>query len=300
MAQVQILLSTWNGEAWLAELLASLNRQSFADWELLVRDDGSQDQTIKIVLEWQRNYPYHLAKFITDGEHLGSTQSFSRLVEQSNAPYLMFCDQDDIWFPEKIEFSLAALQKLENELGFCTPLLVHTDLAVVDENKQLAAISFWGLRGFDVHQRKQAYLLTNVISGCASLFNRAAAEKAFPVPEQAMQHDRWLGLVCAWFGRIYALPQPLLFYRQHGNNQIGAELPAIPSTEISVRVNAWSRQADAFLERYGDDLPRAEYRVVAALAGLQYLKGWERRRHILQHRLFKQGILANIALLLFA
>ncbi|WP_298607987.1 glycosyltransferase family 2 protein [uncultured Thiothrix sp.] len=300
MAQVQILLSTWNGEAWLAELLASLNRQSFADWELLVRDDGSQDQTNKIILEWQREYPYHLGKFIVDGEHLGSTQSFSRLVEQSTAPYLMFCDQDDIWFPEKIEFSLAALQALETELSIVKPIVVHTDLAVVNEQRALIASSFWDMHAFDQDQSKQAYLLTNVVSGCASIFNRAAADLAFPVPDQAIQHDRWLALVCAWFGRIYALPQPLLFYRQHGNNQIGADLQALPSSEITLRVNAWSRQAEAFLERHGDELSRADYRLVAALAGLQYLKGWERRRQIVQHRLFKQGILANLALLLFA
>ncbi|TXH71453.1 MAG: glycosyltransferase family 2 protein [Thiothrix sp.] len=300
MAQVQILLSTWNGEAWIAELLASLNRQSFADWELLIRDDGSQDQTNKIILEWQRDYPYHLGKFILDGEHLGSAHSFSRLVEHSTAPYLMFCDQDDIWFPEKIEFSLAALQNLEAELGEARPILVHTDLAVVNEQRELTASSFWDLHSFDLEQRKQAYLLTNVASGCASIFNRAAAEWAFPLPRQAIQHDRWLALICAWFGRVYALPQPLLFYRQHGNNQIGADLPSLPASEIAVRVNAWSRQAEAFLERYGDELSRADYRLVAALAGLQYLKGWERRRQIVQHRLFKQGILANLALLLFA
>ena len=300
MAQVQILLSTWNGEAWLAELLTSLTRQSFADWELLIRDDGSQDQTNKIILEWQREYPYHLGKFIIDGEHLGSAQSFSRLVEQSTAPYLMFCDQDDIWFPEKIEFSLAALQNLEAEFGEAKPLLVHTDLAVVNEQRELTASSFWDLHSFDLDQRKQAYLLTNIVSGCASILNRVAAEKTFPVPEQAIQHDRWLALVCAWFGRIYALPQPLLFYRQHGNNQIGADLPALPSSEIAVRVNAWSRQAEAFLERHGDQLSQADYRLVAALASLQYLTGWERRRQIVQHRLFKQGILANLALLLFA
>ena len=300
MAEVQILLSTWNGEAWLAELLTSLNRQSFADWELLVRDDGSQDQTLKIILEWQREYGYHSSKLITDGEHLGSTQSFSRLVEHSTAPYLMFCDQDDVWFPEKIEFSLAALKKLESEYGAHIPALVHTDMAVVDEAKALEAVSFWTLRSFDVEQRKQAYLLTNVVSGCASIFNRAAASKAFPVPEQAIQHDRWLALVCAWFGGIYALPQPLLFYRQHGSNQVGAELQSIPSTEIALRVDAWSQQAEVFLQRYGDELARADYRLVAALAALQYLKGWERRRHIVQHRLFKQGILANVALLLFA
>ena len=300
MAQVQILLSTWNGEAWLPELLASLERQSFADWELLVRDDGSSDQTNKILFEWQRLYPYKVAKIIHDGEHLGSKWSFNRLIEHSDAAYLMFCDQDDIWFPEKIEFSLLALQRLESELSLETPLLVHTDMAVVDAGKNLTAISFWDLRDFDIEQRKQAYLLTNVVSGCASLFNRAAADKAFPLPEAAIEHDRWLALVCAWFGRVHAIQQPLLFYRQHGSNQIGADLQSIPSAEITLRVQAWSRQAEAFLQCYGHELSSADYQLVEALAELQYLKGWGRRRQILQHRLFKQGLLANLAMLLFA
>lgn len=300
MAQVQILLSTWNGERWLGELLASLERQSFADWELLVRDDGSQDQTNKLVLEWQRSHPHQLTQFLTDGQHLGSTASFSRLVELSHAPYLMFCDQDDIWFPEKIEMSMAAIQLLEQAHGYSRPLLVHTDMAVVDADKQLTSVSFWEARGFDVQQRKQAYLLNNVVSGCACLFNRAAADMAFPVPVGAMQHDRWLALVCAWFGFIRPIAQPLMFYRQHGQNEIGAEPREVSAEMVSARVEAWSRQAGAFLQRYGDELGSSDYRLVDALAELQYLKGWERRRHILQHRLFKQGILANLAMLLFA
>lgn len=296
--KVQILLSTWNGERWLPELLRSLERQTVQDWQLLVRDDGSSDQSLRLLLEWQAEHPQHVAGILRDGRHLGSKQSFSRLVEISTAPCLMFCDQDDIWFPEKVELQYTALRRLAGQYGDESPLLVHSDLAVVDEHKELQTASFWEYRHFDVGQRKQAYLLNNVVTGCATAFNRAAAELAFPLPPYAMQHDRWLGLVCAWFGHVQPQPQPLLLYRQHEANLIGAESASLAG--LGERVDAWSRQAEAFLQQFGNRLEAADYRLVEAVAGLRYLHGWKRRQHILHHRLFKPGVLKNIALLLFA
>lgn len=299
MAQMQILLSTWNGASWLEELLESLVQQSVSDWELLIRDDGSKDNTLKLLTEWREQHPHKVAQFEA-GLHIGCTASFSRLVEWSTAPYLMFCDQDDIWFPEKIEWSLAALQNMEVVHGMELPLLVHADMAVVEQDKHLIAPSFWALRDFDLEQGKEAYLLTNVVSGCASLFNRKAAELAFPAPLEAMQHDRWLALVCAWFGKIEPLAQPLLWYRQHGLNALGAKQASWSTHHTVERVNAWSRQAEAFLQSYGAQLTHNDYETVAALANLQYVRGWERRWQIIKHRFFKSGVAANLALMLFA
>ncbi|WMP16374.1 glycosyltransferase family 2 protein [Thiothrix lacustris] len=297
-SRVQILLSTWNGERWLAELLASLEKQTFQDWQLLVRDDGSSDQTLRILLKWQAAHPEKLAGLLLDGNHLGSKFSFSRLVEASTAQCLMFCDQDDVWFPEKVELQYTTLRRMEAQYGEDMPLLVHSDLVVVDEGRSLQAVSFWDYRNFDVMQRKQAYLLNNVVTGCATAFNRAAANMAFPLPLRAMEHDRWLALVCAWFGQIQALPHPLLLYRQHDHNVIGAEPAKLDG--LSARVEAWSQQAEVFLHRFGGRLNVQDYKQVEALAGLRYLQGWRRRQHILHHRLFKQGVLGNLALLLFA
>jgi glycosyltransferase involved in cell wall biosynthesis len=295
---VQILLSTWNGERWLPELLESLRWQTFQDWQLLVRDDGSSDQTLRILLEWQDANPDKVAGILSDGVHLGSTQSFSRLVEFSVAPYLLFCDQDDVWFPEKVELQYIRLRSLQGEYGEETPLLVHSDLAMVDHKRQLLSVSFWEYRGFDVGQARRAYLLDNVVTGCATAFNRAAADLAFPLPVQAMQHDRWLALVCAWFGHVRAIPHPLLLYRQHEGNALGAEPGSLRGLEA--RIQAWSGQAAAFLQRFGGQMTVEDYRQVEALADLSHVHGWERRQHIVRHRLFKQGVWANLALLLFA
>lgn len=297
-ARVQILLSTWNGERWLSALLASLEKQTFQDWQLLIRDDGSTDQTLRILLKWQAAHPDKLAGLLLDGRHLGSKLSFSRLVEASTAPCLMFCDQDDVWFPEKVELQYTALRRLEGRHGEVTPLLVHSDLVVVDEDRAIQAVSFWDYRNFEVEQRKQAYLLNNVVTGCATAFNRAAADWAFPVPLYALEHDRWLALVCAWFGYIQPLPHPLLLYRQHGENAIGAKPATLNG--LSARVDGWSQQAEVFLYRFGERLDAEDFKLVAAVAGLRYLSGWKRRQHILRHRLFKPGVLNNVALLLFA
>lgn len=303
MARVQVLLSTWNGETWLAELLDSLERQTFADWELLVRDDGSADKTVKLLLEWQQRHPDKLVYLDVDGVRLGSTASFSYLVSVSSAPYLMFCDQDDVWFPEKIEVEYNAARKLSEVHGEQLPLLVHTDLALVNENKLLMPGSFWAWRDLDVHQQKQDYLLTNTVTGCATLFNRAAADKAFPVPEGVQYHDRWLGLVCAWFGVVHPVSRASLFYRQHEANVVGAGLTNyqhVSTDSIPERVASWSTQAEIFLKRFGDELTTKDYCLIEALADLRHLRGWERRKHIVRHRLFKRGVVANLALLWFA
>ncbi|PID49962.1 MAG: glycosyl transferase family 2 [Proteobacteria bacterium] len=300
MAQVQVLLSTWNGERWLGELLDSLLQQSFQDWTLLVRDDGSSDQTCQLLVAWQRRWPQKLVLLETAYEHLGSTASFSRLVELSQAPYLMFCDQDDVWFPEKMASLLAEMQRLEQVYGTDLPLLVHADMAVVDEQRRVLNASFWQSRSFNVTQPQHAYLLDNIVSGCAALFNRVAAQMAFPAPPEAIQHDRWLALICAWWGKVGVLAEPLMFYRQHDHNEIGAASVNWCRPALAQRVERWSQQAEAFLRQFAAHLDKADYKKVQALAELRHLHGWQRRRHILRHRLFKQKVMANWVLLLFA
>ena len=298
--QVQILLSTYNGERWLSELLASLLWQTHKHWQLIIRDDGSTDKTWVLLQAWQAQYPQRVKYLISEREHVGTTESFNRLVAASNADYLLFCDQDDVWFPEKVELQLKALLALEAEQGKASAHLVHADLMVVDATKQLLAASFWKARGFNTQQSKQHYLINNVVTGCATIFNRAAADLAFPVPANALQHDRWLALVCAWFGTVQALPYQLLFYRQHSTNQVGARRPF--NFSIAARVKAWSAQAQAFTQRYAQrlDPQQADVQVLQALSRLTELKAWQRRQSIVRHRLYKPSLLENVALLLLA
>jgi len=290
---VQILLSTFNGEAWLNALWDSLLAQHWKNWQLLIRDDGSSDQSWDIIQYWQLNYPKK-AIVLRDNEHVGSKESFNRLVAASTANYLCFCDQDDVWLPEKIQAQMIEMRFQERKQKENTPLLVHSDLLVTDEALNTVHSSFWRFRKFKIRQSKQQCLVQNTVTGCACLFNRSAAELAFPIPPAAMEHDRWLALSVHWFGYIAVLPLALVKYRQHNKNQIGAYQQV---KSISQSVVAWSQQAEVFLLKYADQFNDCERAYLTDFASLHRKNRWQRRKILWKNKIRKQGFLPNIALL---
>jgi glycosyltransferase involved in cell wall biosynthesis len=220
---IDILLATYNGAVYLPAQLDSLLAQTHEDWRVIARDDGSSDQTLSVLEAYSRNHP---GKFLIlhDGGRVGAKASFSRLIAQSSAPYIAFCDQDDVWVPDKLEVLLDALRSEEICVGSRIPLLAHSDLEVVDEKLELMNASFWVYQGIDPSRDGLSRLLVqNVVTGCALLCNRALANAALPIPESAFMHDYWLALMASAIGRIVPVPRALVKYRQHGRNTLGAK-----------------------------------------------------------------------------
>ena len=140
MNKIYILLSTYNGEKYLKEQLDSLFSQSYKDFKLIVRDDGSNDKTLDILKKYD-------IELLPSFGNLGVKKSFEKLLkyasENNEAKYFMFCDQDDVWKSDKIEKTLKKMQELENLYGNNMPLLIHTDLEVVNENLKTINHSMW-------------------------------------------------------------------------------------------------------------------------------------------------------------
>lgn len=291
---IQVLLVTDHAESWLPDLLRSLERQTYPNWQLMVCDQSSGDATVEQLQAWQKNHPQLLKHLILHANKQRVIQSLNELVEASCADYLMLCDQEDIWFPEKIELQFAAMQVLEKEAEETLPLLIHSDLAVIDSDKEILCPSFWEYRGLDIQQRAEAYLLNNPVMSSVTLFNRTAANAVFPIPQQELRAEHWLALICAWFGKVHALPHPTILYRWHEKRS------AKQVAHLAQRLELWSRQANAFLQRFAGRLDEEDLHMLKAVATLSQLKGWQRRKHIVQHRLFKQGVMDNVALLLLA
>ena len=109
---LDILLATYNGEKFLKEQINSLLDQSYKNWKLLIRDDMSTDCTMAILSDYISKYPDKI-KLLKSNKRLGPCQSFNYLLQKSDSDYVMFCDQDDIWLPEKIELSLKKMRSLE-------------------------------------------------------------------------------------------------------------------------------------------------------------------------------------------
>ena len=265
--QVDILLSTYNGARFLDQQIESLLGQTHANFRLLVRDDGSADHTPEILSRYAAQEPRRIELCVDGPRHLGVCGSFARLLEQAKAEYVMLCDQDDCWFADKVAVSLRRMRQCEEEFGTRCPILVHSDLVVADGELRPLEDSFWSYAGLDARQGGTLgrLLLQNVVTGCASIVNRALLEKALPVPPQAIVHDWWLALVATAPGRLEPLPLPTLLYRQHAHNAIGARRFGAArrigwffglwlSGAAGLRVDLTRQQAAALAVRYGGEL----------------------------------------------
>lgn len=221
---IDILLATYNSENFLTQLLDSLLTQSFTDWQLLCRDDGSTDKT-KQIIENYSTKDDRIRLIETDGQRLGAMKSFYQLMTISDSEYLMFCDHDDIWLPKKIEHAFMSMQQTEIQVGKDKPLLVFSDLQVTDQHLNIIDSSFWH------YTNLQPQLLTdfaslagvNCVTGCTMLINKAAKQAALPLGRHALMHDHYIALaVLANGGELILNHHSDILYRQHTDNVLGA------------------------------------------------------------------------------
>ncbi|MCK5880004.1 MAG: glycosyltransferase family 2 protein [Holophagae bacterium] len=304
--QVEILLSTYNGSAFLDDLLSSLEKQTSQNWHLLYRDDGSADGTVEILNSWSNRNPGRAVR-VQDAEgHVGAAGSFGVLLKSSAATYLMFCDQDDYWFPNKVELTMKKMREAEVRFGREIPILVHTDMEVVDISLNLIAHSFWHHSGLKpaLATRLSRILLQNSISGCTVMINRALCDRGIPVPAGAVMHDWWLALIAAAFGQTIFITHSTVQYRQHPENRIGSRKYGISSglkqarqmmgrTAAKASLDITTVQAKAFLIRFRSFLSREQCDIVQAYVDLPNQHFSKRKWNLFRYGFWKTGIFRN-------
>ena len=140
--KVQILMSTYNGERYLAEQLDSIFRQTWPNIEVLVRDDGSKDATLEILNEYQKK---HANLYVFPGTNEGLTRSFLELIQKCDADYVAFSDQDDYWLENKIEVAVERLAEFDGPALYCSnQILVDQDLNRLPEGEIPDAVPGFG------------------------------------------------------------------------------------------------------------------------------------------------------------
>lgn len=220
--RIAILLSTFNGDKFLREQMESLLAQTYVDWTLYVRDDSSQDATLSILHHYADKYDNIV--LLEDKKKLGARDSFMFLLNSISSEYYMFCDQDDVWLPNKIELSVRAISKQEEDTPN-VPIVIHSDLTVVDERLNVIDSSFWQMSRINVELLKAFnYASAHCLAtGCTMLINQKAKELAFPISKKAIMHDLWITLrVLQAGGCVVSLPVKTILYRQHQANVVGA------------------------------------------------------------------------------
>ena len=222
MNKVAILLSTYNSKRYLREQLDSLLAQTYANWELYLHDDQSDDDTCDMINSYALKDPrIHLLK---DTERRGSSGSFIWLLEHTEADFYMFCDHDDVWLPNKVEMTLEKM--LSQPDVDTTPLIVACDAKVTNAVLDVTNPSFW----HHCHTRQRYfsdryyYLFYNNIPGCTMMLNSTAKQVSLPFRGTAFVHDSWIISSVLWNkGRIETITQPLMLYRLHESNLIGSQ-----------------------------------------------------------------------------
>lgn len=220
--KVEILLATYNGEKYIREQLDSILNQDYENWIVRVSDDGSTDRTYEILSEYKEKYP---DKFIIETRQKGygkAKLNFSYLIKQSTEKYVMCCDQDDFWLPNKISLTLQAMKKSEDN-GI--PVLIHTDLKVVDADLNVLSESFFEHSNFRKTFRYRDILIQNHVTGCTMMMNRPLIELMNKEQdyENILMHD-WLAAVLATsMGKVAFVDCPTMLYRQHSVNSVGAK-----------------------------------------------------------------------------
>jgi glycosyltransferase involved in cell wall biosynthesis len=226
--KIAILLATYNSSKYLTQQIQSIITQSYTNWTLYIRDDGSDDTTISIIEKYTQLFKNII--FLTDVvKHRGVKDNFGWLMEQVESEYYMFCDHDDVWLPQKIELSMMKMAEYQN-VRQDKAIIVHTDLTVVNERLEVIYPSFWKFRHITPQSTSFRYhCACNNVTGCTMLFNKLARDLSLPIPVEASLHDSWIALVVAFHkGIITYIEEPLILYRQHATNIIGTrKIPLI-------------------------------------------------------------------------
>ena len=221
---INILLSTYNGEKYLKEQLDAILAQTYTDWALFIRDDGSQDNTLSIIENYCKKHPQKIKQISNNNENIGIIRSFELLLKQSQSEHIMFCDQDDVWLPKKIETAINKIKDIEIQ-NPNKAIVVCSDLYVVDSELNRISDSFWKYSRINPAylQKRNELAVNNYVTGCTMLFNQKAKEISLPFGKNATMHDFWIALeVLNSNGIINILEKTEILYRQHERNQIGA------------------------------------------------------------------------------
>ncbi|TKJ83446.1 glycosyltransferase family 2 protein [Paenibacillus sp. CFBP13512] len=293
---MQILLSTYNGGLYIIEQIESILNQKI-DINILIRDDGSKDNTISILEDYVERYPEKIK--VIYGKNVGVIASFWQLMKAADPQvnYFCFCDQDDVWMPDKANRALEQLKMIENT-NESIPAMIFTATQLTDSELNPTAI--WP----SMPEKAPSFyngLIQNIAVGATTAFNQQARvlllDTHSPVDQSLiLMHDWWMYITISCFGTIHFDPEPSIYYRQHGGNVVGGE-----STKLQKIKKKWNsfrkhkdqkllvQQAKEFKRVYGDQItdPQMKQQLEAFIAPRSTLM--QRIQYLRQCQLYRQS-----------
>jgi len=293
--KVEILLATYNGEQYLREQLESILNQDYENWIVRACDDASTDRTYNILEEYKEKHP---EKFIIKQNEKGfgcAKKNFMNLIKNSSCDYVMCCDQDDVWLSNKISVTL---QKMKQSEKADMPVLVHTDLKVVDAQLDVLSESFFEHSNFRKQFKLNEVLIQNFVTGCTVMMNRPLVELMNRVEDcdEILMHD-WIAAVLATsIGKVAFVDTPTMLYRQHAINSVGAKkygfalfLSKLKEAKMKQSLVDTTVQAAEIAKLYQDILDEKKYEFIHQYGTLWEKNKIQRIHFYLKHKVLKKG-----------
>jgi len=302
------MMATYNGEKYLHQQIDSLLNQTIQDFTIHITDDVSTDSTWDILQEYAKRHPRNIKIYQRTKNSGGAKYNFLSMMVNTRNDYLMLCDQDDVWLPNKIEISLNKVKELEQQHPN-TPILVRTDMRVVNQNLQEISPSY--KQSMNSNFNRTAFnqiLIQNTFAGCTAIYNRALAEMLFCEPVYCIMHDWWLELVASAFGELGHVDEPTVLYRQHDSNEIGAKdvrklsymfNRLIHNSEVKEAIRITYDQGESFMKIYENQMTEGQKVVLRQYCAIPQMSKISRWQTICKLGSFKNGLSRNIAYLMF-
>lgn len=244
--KIAILMSTYNGEKYLKEQLDSLLNQDLQPTKIFIRDDGSKDDTVNLLEDYASNY--NIIDYYC-GKNVGPAKSFFELINKYDGyDYYALCDQDDVWFKDKLSTAINLLEKEDKDI----PLLYGGRFILTDEKLNPIKSDISKLYSFNDFAHSLIY---HSAPGCTFIFNEAARKQIIKYDvnkEYCVIHDAIIHKVVTMFGKMILDEEPHMYYRQHKGNAIG--LTANKVTETFHRINNF---VSGYIKNYRSDTAKS-------------------------------------------
>jgi len=295
--KIAILLTAYNGERYIKQQIESLLKQTFKGFDLYIHDDCSTDGTFQIVEEFAAQYGNIYVSRSEENSGNASKAFFELIKKVQGYDYYFLCDQDDVWFEDKIEVSLEAIA--DN-----VPMLLHTDLTVTDGGLNITAQSYRELMAADFCRTALNNLIVqNIATGCTCVYNEKLRQ-IIRVPEFCVMHDWWLAIIASAFGRLWHTSRQTMYYRQHESNSVGAsDVKSIKfkvnnllhNEKIKTALAGSYKQAAEFARLYDDMLSEEQRAVVWGYASTADKRKLGRAANVIKLKTMKTGASRKIA-----
>ena len=306
---VTVLMATYQGKQYLEQQLDTILAQT-VPVKILISDDGSDDGTREMLENYAGWYPEQVFLHHRTQHTGGAAGNFFWLMQEAlkdeKNEYIFFSDQDDVWENNKVSVMLHRMKVLEKGLGKQCPILLYSDMEVVDEDLYEISPSFAAYTRKNPDRSSFAELLVeNQVTGGASMINRALLTSCAMEPEICCMHDWWIALIASCFGVIEFMPKALSKYRQHGDNVLGAkdagsfgEMKARlgRGKEVEQNYRRMLNQGIAFGRRFWKNMDTAQRMPLRAFLALPYQSAAGRLKNIRYNHFYKNSALQTLAM----